>query len=99
MNIQIHSIGFDADKKLLDFIRQKVDKLVKFSDEIISAEVFLRLENVQNNENKIAEIKLEIPGNDLFAKKQSNRFEDATNHVVDALKSQLKKRKEKARGI
>lgn len=99
MNIQIHSIGFDADKKLLDFIHQKIDKLVKFSDEIISAEVFLRLENVQNNENKIAEIKLEIPGNDLFAKKQSNRFEDATNHVIDALISQLKKRKEKARGI
>ncbi len=76
MNIKIHSVHFDADRKLEDFIESKVKKLVQFSDDIIGAEVFLKLENTQDAENKIAEIKLDIPGNELFAKKQSKSFEE-----------------------
>ena len=91
MNIKIHSIRFDADQKLLDFIDAKLKKLLLFYDGIIRAEVFLRLENVQDMENKITEIKLEIPGNDLFAKKQSKTFEEATDSAVDALRRQILK--------
>ncbi|MEZ5000464.1 MAG: HPF/RaiA family ribosome-associated protein, partial [Bacteroidales bacterium] len=71
MNIQIHSVKFDADKKLIDFVTQKVGKLTQFTDDIVSAEIFLRLDNDQEKENKVAEIKLEYPGGPLFAKKQS----------------------------
>jgi len=69
MNIKIHSIHFDADQKLLDFIDSRLKKLLQFYDDIIMAEVFLRLENVGDKENKITEIRLEIPGNPVFAKK------------------------------
>jgi putative sigma-54 modulation protein len=95
MNIKIHSIRFDADKKLLDFIDAKLKKLLQFYDGIIRAEVFLRLENVQDMENKITEIRLEIPGNDLFAKKQSKTFEEATDEAVEALRRQILKHKKK----
>ena len=97
MKINIQSVKFDADKKLLDFVRQKVTKLLQVHDEIIGVEVILRLENVQDEGNKIAEIILNIPGNNLFAKKQSKTFEEAIDGAVDALRRQLKKQKDKLR--
>jgi putative sigma-54 modulation protein len=99
MNIKIHSVHFDADKKLLDFIELKIEKLTQFFEGIIASEVFLRLENTQDLENKVVEIKLEIPGNDLFAKRQSSSFESATDQSIDALKRQITKVKEKMKGL
>jgi len=99
MNIQIHSVRFDADKKLLNFVSGKVKKLLQYSDDIIGAEVFLRLDKAQDADNKIAEIKLDIPRSPLFARKQNKTFEEATNHAVDALKKQITKQKEKMRGV
>ncbi len=98
MDIKVNSVRFDADQKLIDHVNKKVNKLGQFFDGIIGAEVFLRLENVQDDENKIAEIKLLIPGNDLFVKKQSNTFEDAVNKGVETLNRQVTKYKEKLRG-
>ncbi|MGC9341437.1 MAG: ribosome hibernation-promoting factor, HPF/YfiA family [Bacteroidales bacterium] len=95
MDIKIHSIHFDADTKLLDFIESKLNKLLLFHDGIINAEVFLRLENVEGKENKITEVRLEIPGNPVFAKKQSSTFEESTDNVVEALRRQLQKQKGK----
>ena len=99
MDIKIHSIHFDADKKLLDFIEAKVKKLILFYEGIIGAEVFLRLENDQSSENKVAEIRLDIPGNDVFAKKKTKSFEESIDNVVEALRRQLTKYKEKQRGV
>lgn len=97
MNIQIHSVKFTADKRLVDFVTHKANKLKQFSDDIVSAEVFLRLDNDQEKENKITEIKLEYPGGPLFAKKQSRTFEESTDQVIDALKRQITKQKSKLR--
>ncbi|UCG27477.1 MAG: ribosome-associated translation inhibitor RaiA [Bacteroidales bacterium] len=99
MNIQIHSVRFDADAKLLEFINTKIKKLLQYNDDLIGAEVFLRLDKSQDTENKIAEIKLDIPRNPLFAKKQSKTFEEATDTAIDALKKQITKRKGKMRGV
>ncbi len=98
MNIQIHSLRFDADKKLLDFVTQKVNKLAQLSDDIVNAEVFLRLDKDDERENKITEIRVEYPRGPLFARKQSKTFEEATDLVVDALKRQIVKQKGKMRG-
>ena len=99
MNIQIHSVRFDADKKLIDFVHQKIGKLHQVSDDIVSAEVYLRLDKDQDRENKITEIKLEYPGGPLFARKQSKSFEEATDSVVGALKRQITRQKHKLKGI
>jgi putative sigma-54 modulation protein len=95
MKLKIHSIHFDADQKLVDFVQEKVDKLDHFFDKIIDGEVFLRLDKASNNENKIAEIRLNVPGSNLFAKKQSKSFEESTDIAVEALRRQVKKHKEK----
>jgi putative sigma-54 modulation protein len=99
MEIKIQSIRFDADKKLLAFVNEKINKLPQFFDDIIDAEVFLRLENNDTGENKIAELKLNLPGKTLFSKEQSRTFEKAIDESVEAMKRQLAKHKEKLRGV
>lgn len=97
MKIRVQSIHFTADVKLLDFIQKKADKLDQFFDQIMSGDVYLRLEKTEDEANKIAEIKLSIPGNDLFAKEQCKTFEEATDKAIESLRRQLEKHKEKVR--
>jgi putative sigma-54 modulation protein len=92
-------VRFDADKKLIDFVHQKLDKLAQFGEDIVNAEVYLRLDKDQERENKISEIKVEMSGSSLFAKKQSKSFEESTDEAIDALKKQITKYKQKKRGI
>lgn len=96
MEIQVHSIHFKADQKLINFINEKVNKLELFFDNIIACEVYLRLDKNHENENKISEVKLLIPGKTLIAKKQCKTFEEATDQAAEALRKQVKKHKEKA---
>jgi putative sigma-54 modulation protein len=98
MKVNINSVHFKTDKKLDSFITEKVEKLSELYDGIIGSEVTLRVNNGEDHDNKIAEIRLLVPGNDLFAKKQSKSFEEATDIAVDALRKQLSKHKEKQRG-
>ncbi|MFO7935416.1 MAG: HPF/RaiA family ribosome-associated protein [Bacteroidales bacterium] len=94
----MHSIRFDADQKLKDFIDTKIKKLPTVYDNILGAEVFLRLDrDTAERENKLVEIKLEVKGQTVFAKKQCKTFEEATDLSVDAIKRQLVKRKGKIR--
>lgn len=99
MTVQIQSVHFDADKKLLDFVEERIDKLTIFYDGIIRSDVTLRIDKSSDSENKIAEIKLHIAGNDLFAKKQCKSFEEAVDTSIEALKAQVKKHKEKIKGL
>lgn len=95
MQKQVRTIHFKADKDLLKFIEEKLDKLTLISQGITNCDVYLKLEKEVRHENKLVEIKLHVPGKELFAKKHSTSFEDATNHALDALKKQLIKEKEK----
>jgi putative sigma-54 modulation protein len=97
MKITVQSIHFTADKGLLEFIQKKADKLDTFYDNIINGEVYLKLEKVEDEANKIAEIKLQLPGNLIFAKEQCKTFEEATDLAIESLRKQIgkhKKRKE-----
>ncbi len=98
MNIKIQSIHFDADKKLLEFVQEKVSKLGRYDDSIIGGEVFLKIDKSSNADNKVAEIKIHMPGNELFVKKQCKSFEEAVDTSIDALSNQVKKRKKKVKG-
>jgi putative sigma-54 modulation protein len=95
MNVKIQSIKFNADKKLIDFINLKVNKLERFFDNIIDADVYLRADKPQEITNKTVEIRLNVPGADLFAHKQCATFEEAIDECIEALKIQIKKHKEK----
>ncbi len=94
MNIKINSVHFNADSKLEEFIEKKVSKILERHEDVLVADVFLKLENVQDMGNKITEIKVDVKGKEFFVKKQSNSFEEATDMAVEALRRQLKKHKE-----
>jgi len=95
MKVNVNSVHFKADRKLLDFIDEKLDKLSNLYDGVIGSDVTLKLDNNDTPKNKIAEIRLSIRGNDLYAKKQCQTFEEATDTAVDALRKQLSKHKSK----
>jgi len=98
MNIKVNSVHFTADQKLVDFVNKKVSKMDTFFEGIIAAEVLLKVEKPETANNKITEIKISLPATDyLFAKKQADTFEEATDLAVDAIRSQLKRHKEKIR--
>ena len=100
MNVIVQSIHFDADSKLVEFITEKVNKLSLFHDRITSSEVTLRVgSDSERPENKQVEIRLAVPGNDMFAKRKASSFEEAAVLAVDALRNQVEREKTKAREV
>lgn len=95
MKLTIQPLNFNPGRNLNEYITENVGKLSRFYDRIESANVCLKLENADLTEAKVCEIKLTVPGNNLFAKKQSKTFEEAISETVDALKQQLEKMKKK----
>ncbi|WP_440881932.1 ribosome hibernation-promoting factor, HPF/YfiA family [Tenacibaculum sp. C7A-26P2] len=97
MKVFTQSVNFTADKKLLDYIEKKVEGLEKFHDKIVDVEVYLKVQKTSEKENKITELKINIPGNELMVKKQCKTFEEGVSIGVESLKRQLQKAKEKSR--
>lgn len=98
MKINIQSPGFTIKQKLAGYVHEKVEKLSRFHGEIITGEVSLRLDNSDRKENKLCEIRLAIPGNDLMAKAQCKTFEEAVSNAVEIIKGQIKRKKTKIIG-
>ncbi len=95
MKVAIHAVNFTIDKKLVDYSEDKMNKLEKFYDKIIAADVFFKVEKTSEKENKIAEIKILVPGDEFLVKKQCKSFEEAVEECSEALERLLLKRKEK----
>ena len=97
MKVFTQSVNFNADKELIIFVEEKVATLEKFHDKIVDAEVFLKVQNTSDKENKVTEIKINIPGSELIVKRETKSIEEGVSPAVDNLKRQLKKSKEKHR--
>ncbi len=95
MNVKIQSVKFDADKKLVDFVNGKMAKLERFVESATSAEVILKLDKDTERGNKVATIKIGVPGADLVADSRSKSFEESVDEAIDALKKQIEKHKER----
>ena len=97
MKVYTESVQFKADRKLLDFIEKKLNKMDQYFDRIIDARVTLKLENAGQVKDKIAEVRLKVPGDVLVVKESQRTFEASIDGAVDVLKRQLIKFKEKAK--
>lgn len=97
MRVQTHAVHFTADQTLLDFIQKKLNKLDTFHDRIVSAEVFLKLDGAETAKvkDKIVEVRLNIPGKELFVVERNKSFEAAVEHLMDVMKDKLVRCKEK----
>jgi len=94
MKAIFQATNFDADQKLINFIQKKLDKLDKFCDRVIEAEVYMKVNN-KGEKNKTLEVKVAIPGNDIMVSRDAETFEKAMDLAYDVLKRQLRKHKEK----
>lgn len=94
MDIIIQSLGFTAGEGLETFVREKLEK---FNNEtrIIRANVTMFIGSDGNPNKYCCEIRLEVPGNDLFVKKNSDSFEKAVVSATDALRRSTRRAKEK----
>ena len=97
MKVNVNAVNFTVDKKLVDFIQERMEKLEKYYDKIVSFDVFLKVEKTSDKENKVVEVKVHVPGDDLMVKKQCKTFEEAVELSAESLERLLVKRKEKIR--
>src|SRR6185312_12919961 len=96
MNVNIQTVHFDADGKLVEYVTKKMSKLNTFHDRIIKVDVFLKLDNVVHNiKDKVAEIRVQIPRHQFFVKASSKSFEQSFDSALEALVTQIKRKKEK----
>lgn len=97
MKVHTEANHFNADDKLISFIERKLGKLDTFFDRIIEARVNLKLENSGQVKDKVAEVRLSVPGDVLVAKETDRTFEAAVDKLVDVLKRQLIRYKDRLR--
>ena len=97
MKVNVQAVNFTVDRKLVDFVQERLDKLEKYYDKIVSADVFLKVEKMSDKENKFVEIKINVPGDDFLVKKHCKTFEEAVELSAESLERLLVKRKEKIR--
>jgi len=96
MNVNIQTVRFDADTKLVNHINRKMKKLDTFHDRIIKVDVFLKLDNVVHKiKDKIAEIRIQVPRHQLFVKATSKSFEQSFDYAFESIVNQIKRKKQK----
>lgn len=96
MNVNIQTVHFSADSKLISYIEKKLSKLFQFHDKITKIDVYLKLDNVVHTiKDKVAEIKVHIPKHDFFVKHSSKSFEESFDEALDSVIVQIKRKKEK----
>ena len=95
MELTIQSVNFDATNQLKAFVEKKTKKLERFSEDIILAEVVLRVVKPETANNKEAAIKLNLRHGEAFASKTAEPFEEAIDLCSMAIEKQILKTKEK----
>ena len=97
MKVSVNAVNFSVERKLVVFIQERLTKLEKYYDKVVSADVFLKVEKTSEKENKVVEVKIHVPGDDFMVKKQYRTFEEALEVSAESLERLLVKRKEKVR--
>jgi putative sigma-54 modulation protein len=96
MNVNIQTVHFDADMKLVDYVSRKLQKISTFHDRVIKVDVFLKLDNVVHTiKDKIAEIRVDVPRHSFFVKVSSKSFEESFDCALESLVNQIKRKKQK----
>ena len=97
MKVNVHAVNFNVDKKLLDFVEERMNRLEKYYDRVVTSDVFLKVEKTSDKENKIVEAKIIVPGDEFIVKKQCKTFEEGVELASESMERLLVKRKEKIR--
>ena len=99
MKVSVQSVNFNISGELVEYIEKKVNNLEKFHDHILGAEVYLKVQSTSEKDNKTVEVKMNLPGNDIVAKKQSRTFEDGVSQAADSIRKTIIKTKREIESI
>lgn len=99
MKVNVHAVNFTVDRKLVGYVQERLNRLEKYYDKVVYSDVFFKLDNNNAKENKIAEIKINVPGDEFIVKKQCKTFEEAVELCADSMERLLMKRKQKVRTV
>jgi putative sigma-54 modulation protein len=95
MKVNVHAVNLNVDRKLIGYVQERLDKLDKYYDKVVFSDVFFKLDNTSEKQNKIAEIKINVPGDEFIVKKQCKSFEEAVEQAAHCMERLLMKRKQK----
>lgn len=96
MNVNIQTVHFDADTKLVSYIEKKLSKISQYHERITKVDVYLKLDNVVHTiKDKVVEIRVLIPRHEFFVKQSSKSFEESFDSAMDSVINQIKRKKEK----
>lgn len=91
----MHAVNFTVDRKLVGYVQDRLNKLDKYYDRVVFSDVFFKVDNTSAKVNKIAELKVNVPGDEFIVKKQCKTFEEAVVLAADSMERLLMKRKQK----
>ncbi len=86
-------VQLSKSDRLEEFTTEKLQKLENKYDFVIRAEVHFKKQEGQDPKGFICNIKLSLPGPQIFAESNENSFEAAAVESVRDLEKQLAKRK------
>ena len=89
MKITIQTPGIKARKNLSELIDLKMQKLGSMNERLIEAKVCLKLSKSDTTENKICEITIGVPGNELFVEKRAHTFPEAVRKAYEGMRRQV----------
>ncbi|MCH5329559.1 MAG: ribosome-associated translation inhibitor RaiA [Alistipes sp.] len=95
MDINLQTVKFDADKRLVEFVEKKLAKIDRFAERATGADVILKLDKDAERGNKVVNITVHVPGGDMMTEQRAKSFEEAVDAAVDVLKRQCEKNKER----
>lgn len=98
MELRIQSVNFEASEQLKSFAKKKVEKLVKYTDDIIQSEMIMKVIKPDAPNNKEVSLKLNIKNGESFASKVGSSFEESIDLCIEALEKQIVRTKEKKAG-
>ncbi len=82
---------------LQKYIEKRLSKLNLYYDRIVSIDLYLNLDNHNDQTNKSVELRVNIPGDDVVVGKKSESFEKSLDMAASSAQRMLKRRKEKLR--
>lgn len=95
MKINLQTVGFTPNEHLVAYVNEKLNKLDTYYDQIIAADVYMKIDNNNSKDNKVLDVRLEVPGDDIVVSKKGQAYEECVDLAADTLKKLIIKRKEK----
>lgn len=92
MKLTIQTLHFKESDNLYNYIFDKVEKLSRYATNILTTDVCLKKNKAENGKSYLCEIKLTLPGYDLFVKRNEGSYEKAVINATEAMQKQLRKK-------